>query len=132
VVGELVAGQHPEGEVLKAAPLDLAGGAHPQAVGVQQHPKQGLGVVGRVAVAVSPIAPQEWTEVELVDDVAHEPGQVAFGQPVTQVRRQQERLVVVAAQEVEGHAAYYRFASFIPNANCFLSVNSTWRAPVAA
>jgi hypothetical protein len=46
VVGELVAGQDTKGEVLAAVPLDLPGGAHPDGVGVQQHAKQGLGVVG--------------------------------------------------------------------------------------
>jgi hypothetical protein len=46
VVGRGVASQHPEGEVLGAAPLDLSGGAHPDRVGVQQHAQQGLGVVG--------------------------------------------------------------------------------------
>jgi hypothetical protein len=119
--GELVAGQHPEGEILAAAPLDLPGGAHADRVGVQQHPKQSLGVVGGVAVPVGSVAPQERPQVELVDDVQHEPGQVAAGQPIAQVRGQQEGLVVVAAKEVVGHGAYYRFASFIPNANCFLS-----------
>jgi hypothetical protein len=43
VVGGLVAGQHPEGEVLGAVALDLAGGAHPNGIGVQQHPSRVLG-----------------------------------------------------------------------------------------
>jgi hypothetical protein len=30
VVGVLVGGQHPKGNVLVAAPLDLSGGAHPR------------------------------------------------------------------------------------------------------
>jgi hypothetical protein len=77
-----------------------------------------------VAVPVSPIGAQEWLKVELVDHVAHEPGQMVGWQPVAQVRREQEGLVAVAAQEVGGHDAYYRFVTFIPNANCFLSVNS--------
>jgi hypothetical protein len=37
VVGELVGGQHAEGDVLVQAAFDLAGGAHVDAVGVQQH-----------------------------------------------------------------------------------------------
>jgi hypothetical protein len=76
-----------------------------------------------MAVPVSPVAAQERRQVELVDHIQYEPGQVVLGQPVPQVRRQQEGLVVVAAQEVVGHGAYYGFAPFIPNANCFLSVN---------
>jgi hypothetical protein len=59
----------------------------------------------------------------LVDHVEHEPGQMVGRQPVAQVGREQEGLVGVAAQEVVGHAACYRFAPSIPNANCFLSVN---------
>jgi hypothetical protein len=124
MAGDLVAGQHPEGEVLVAAPLDLPGGAHPDGIAVHQHPKQRLGVVGGLAVPVSPRGAQEQVEVELVDHIAHEPGEVIGWQPVAQVRGQQEGLVAVAANEVVGHDACYRFAVFIPNANCFLSVNS--------
>ena len=52
VVGDLVGGQDAEGDVLVAEPLDLAGGAHPDRVGVEEHAEQGLGVVGGVAVPV--------------------------------------------------------------------------------
>jgi hypothetical protein len=45
VVGEPVAGQHPEREIPDAAPLDLPGRAHPDGVGVQQHAEQGVGCV---------------------------------------------------------------------------------------
>jgi hypothetical protein len=48
-------------------------------------------------VAMLPI---EGLKVELVDDVEDEPGEMAFGQPVAQVRGQQEGLVAVTAQEV--------------------------------
>jgi phytoene dehydrogenase-like protein len=68
-----------------------------------------------MAVPVSPIATQERRQVELVDDVEDEPGEVVFGQPVTQIRRQQEGLVAVAAKEVVGHGATYLFALFIPD-----------------
>jgi hypothetical protein len=111
VVGCLVAGQNPEGDVLMAAALDLAGGAHPDGIGVQQHPQQGLGIVGGVTVPVGAVGAQERLQVELVDDVQHEPGEVAFGKPVTQVGGQQERLVAVAAQEVVGHSQFYVFAA---------------------
>jgi hypothetical protein len=39
---------------------------------------------------VGPITAQKRTEVELVDHVEDEPGEVAVGQPVPQVGRQQE------------------------------------------
>jgi hypothetical protein len=40
VIGGAVAGKDPESDVLGAAPLDLAGGTDPGAVGVQQHGQQ--------------------------------------------------------------------------------------------
>jgi hypothetical protein len=58
-----------------------------------------------VAVPVGPVGAQKRTEVELVDNVEDEPGEVVLGQPVAQVWGQQEGLVVVAAQEVVGHGA---------------------------
>jgi len=106
VVGGLVGGQHPEGDVLLAAPLDLAGGAHPQAVAVQQHAQQELGVVGRMAVPIGAVLSVEGLKVELVGDVKDEPGEVAGGEPVAQVRWEQEGLVAVTAQEVIGHASF--------------------------
>jgi hypothetical protein len=51
----------------------------------------------------------------LVDHITHEPGQVVFGQPVAQVRREQEGLVAIAAKEVVGHGASYLFAPLTPN-----------------
>jgi hypothetical protein len=112
----LAGGQDAEGEVLDAAPLDLPGGAHPGGVGVQQHAEQGLGVEGGVAVPVGPVAAQERAEIELVDHVQDEPGEVAFGEPVAQVGGQQEGLVAVAAKEVVDHGAAYLFAPLVPNA----------------
>jgi hypothetical protein len=79
VVGGLVGGQDPEGDVLLAAPFELAGGAHPQAVAVQQHAEQQLGVVGGMAMPIGAVAAQERAQVELVDHIEHEPGQVAVG-----------------------------------------------------
>jgi hypothetical protein len=48
----------------------------------------------------------ERLKVELVDHVEHEPGEVAGGEPVAQVGREQERLVAVAAQEIVGHMPF--------------------------
>jgi hypothetical protein len=106
MVGEVVAGQHPEGEVLAAAAFDLPGGAHPNRVGVQQHAQQRLGVVGGVAVPVGPVGLEERLKVELVDHVQHKPGQMIGWEPVAQVRWEQEGLIAVAAQEVVGHGVY--------------------------
>jgi hypothetical protein len=59
VVGELVASQHPERQVLGAAPLQLPRGPHPQAVAVQQHAQQQLRVVGGMAVPVGTVGAVE-------------------------------------------------------------------------
>jgi hypothetical protein len=97
VVGGLVAGKDSEGEVLGAAPLELPGGAYPDGVAVQQHPQQQFGVVGGMAVSVIAVRPVERGKAELVDHAEHKPGEVAFGEPVAQVRGEQEGLVAVAA-----------------------------------
>ncbi len=88
VVGSLVGGQHTEGDVFLAAPFQLPGGAHTKAVAIQQDAEQQLGIVGGVAVAVVPADAVEGAEVELFCDVEEEPGEMAFGKPVAQVRGQ--------------------------------------------
>jgi hypothetical protein len=98
--GVALAARTREGEVLGAVAFDLAGGAHPVGVGVQQHAEQRLGVVGGVAVPVVWVRPVERGKVELVHHVEDEPGEVAFGQPVAQVRREQERLIRVARRKL--------------------------------
>jgi hypothetical protein len=54
---------------------------------------------------VGPVRSVERLQVELIDHVEDEPGEVVGWQPVAQVRRQQERLVAVTAKEVVGHDA---------------------------
>jgi hypothetical protein len=68
-----------------------------------------------MAVPVGAVGAQERLQVELIDHVEHEPGEVAFGQPVAQVGWEQERLVAVAAHEVVGHRLFYVFAPLAPN-----------------
>ena len=51
---------------------------------------------------VGAMLPVEGGEVELVDHVEDEPGQVAFGQPVAQVGWEQEGLIAVTAQKIDG------------------------------
>jgi hypothetical protein len=60
--------------------------------------------VGGGAVAVGSIGGVEGLEVERLDGIDHEPGEVVLGEPVAQVRRQEQRLVAVAGDEVLGHA----------------------------
>jgi hypothetical protein len=53
--------------------------------------------------------------VELVDDVEDEPGEMSLGEPVAQVRGQQEGLVAIAANEVVGYSEFYIFATLAVN-----------------
>jgi hypothetical protein len=103
VIGCGVAAQDAEGNVLLTAAFDLAGGADPGAVGVQQHPR----LVGGSAVAVGSVDLEEGAQVELVDHVEDEPGQVVGWQPVADIGWEQERLVAVAGTEVVGHGRSY-------------------------
>jgi hypothetical protein len=73
-----------------------------------------------MAVPVGAVGAQERNEVQLVDEVEDEPGEVAFREPVAQVRGEQEGLVAVAAAEVVGHNSSYMLASFIPKYGLFL------------
>jgi hypothetical protein len=69
-----------------------------------------------VAVPVVAVGPVEGGEVELVDGVEDEPGEMGPGEPVPQVLGQQEGLVAVAAKEIVGHGLLYNFASLAINA----------------
>jgi hypothetical protein len=53
-------------------------------------------------VPVVAVGPVERGEVEMVDHVEEEPGEMVLGEPVAQVGWEQEGLVVVAADEVVG------------------------------
>jgi hypothetical protein len=69
VVGRLVGGDHPEGDVLRAAALDPPRGALADRVGVEQQRDHHLGVVGGSTPAVLPVAGEEALEVHLRDGV---------------------------------------------------------------
>jgi len=68
-----------------------------------------------MAVPVITVRSVEGREVELVDDVENQPGEVALGEPVAQVGWQQEGLVTVTAKEAMGHNKLYLFALLAPN-----------------
>jgi hypothetical protein len=73
-------------------------------VGVGEQRHHHLRIVSGAAVAVGSVGAVEGLEVELRHRVDHEPGEVIGGQPVAQVRRQEQRLVAVAGEEVLRHA----------------------------
>ena len=104
VVGDLVRADHPEGDVLATAALDPPRASLADAVGVGEQADHHLRLVGGGAVAVGAIGGVEGLEVELLDRLDHEPGEVVVGQPIAQVRRQQQRLVSIAGEEVLWHA----------------------------
>lgn len=108
MVGSLVGGDHPEGDVLTAAALDPPRASLPDRVGVDDQRHHHLRIVGGAAVAVSAVVGVEGLEVELVHGLDHEPGGVVVGQPVAEIRRQKQWLIAVAAEEVLSHAASSR------------------------
>ena len=82
VVGELVRADHPEGDVFTAAALDPPRRALAHAVGVDEQGEHHLGVVRCTTVAIGAVGGVEGLEVELLDRLDHEPGEVVFIQPV--------------------------------------------------
>jgi hypothetical protein len=52
------------------------------------------------------VGPVERRHVELVEHVEDEPGQVALGEPVAQVGREQEGLVALCAQEIARYGSF--------------------------
>jgi hypothetical protein len=123
MVRDLVGCQDAEGDVLLAAPFDLPGGPYARAVAVQQHAQQSLGVIGGMPVTVVAVGPVKGFEVELVDHVEDEPGEMILGEPVAQVRGQQEGLVALCAQEVVSHGLFYASTAFAPNPLLLISLS---------
>jgi hypothetical protein len=103
VVRHLARGDHAEGDVLAQAALDRPGRALADRVGVDDERDHHLRVVGRAAVAVPAIGGVEAAEVERLDRLDHEPGEVVLVEPLAQVRGQQHRLLSVTAKEVLAH-----------------------------
>ncbi len=103
VIRHQATGQHPERDVLSAAPLDHPRGTDPAAVRIQQHRDQHRRVIRRPAVPISPIRGPEPRQVQLVDHIDQEPRKVIRRQPVPHIRRQQEHLITVTSDEVEPH-----------------------------
>jgi hypothetical protein len=92
-----------EGDVLPTAPLDLPRRALPDRVRVEQERDHHLRIERRAAPTVAAIGSVERVQIDLLDRVDHKPGQVILRQPVAQTRRQQQLLVTVASEKVEGH-----------------------------
>jgi hypothetical protein len=108
VIGHLVAGQYPECHIADAVPLDRPRRAHPHRVRVHQHRDHHRRIKRRRALTVGTIRAIEGRQVEGLHDVLHRPHQLALGQPLPHIRRQQEPLIDIPAQEVLRHATVSR------------------------
>ena len=105
VIGGAVGADHPKRDVLGAAALDGARGALADRVGVHQQRQHHGRLMGRAAPAVLAVVGVEGAELQRLDRVDYEPGQVILGQPLAQARRQQQFLLAIAREEVLGHRA---------------------------
>jgi hypothetical protein len=104
VVGSLPGGDHAAGHVLQADALNAACRSRSARPAVQQQRDHHRRLIGRSAVAVLAIGGVERRGIHHADGVDDEPGQVVLGQPLPNVRRQQERLLAIARQEVLRHS----------------------------
>ncbi len=103
VVRDLVRRDHAKRDVFAAAPLDPSARALADRVRVEKEGDHHLRVEGGAPPAVLPVGDVEAAQVDRRDSVSDEPGEVILRQPLTQTRRQQELLITVASEEVEGH-----------------------------
>ena len=103
VIGRLVGGDHPERDILAAAPLDPPRRALPDRVRVHDQRHHHRRIVRRRPVTVGAIRGKERSQIELADRVDHKPREVILSQPLTQARRQQQLLLAITRQEVLRH-----------------------------
>ena len=103
VIGRLVGGDHPERDVLAAAPLDPPRRALADRVRVHDQRHHHRRIVRRAAMPVGAIGSKERGQIELADHVDHKPREVILGQPLAQARRQQQLLLAITRQEVLRH-----------------------------
>ena len=93
VLGEVARAQHPKRQVLVQPALNLARAEHARGVTVDQHLDHHGRVERLVACASTFVTRIERLEVQRIDRVANEVGQMPLGQPVLQRRRQQHLLL---------------------------------------
>ena len=98
VVGMLVRRDEPEGHRVIGRPLQLAAREHAGRVAVHQDAQQQRWVVGRRTRAA--IAPAHHPQIQAVDHLHHEAGQVLLRQPLVNRRRQKEPGLAIDRPEV--------------------------------
>jgi len=87
VVWDPVRRDHPKGDILATTPLDPPARALADRVRVQQQRHHHRRLERSATPAVVPIRRIEGTQVDLVDRVKDEPGEVILRQPLAQTRR---------------------------------------------
>ena len=87
-VRRVVGRQHPEGDVLVETKSNPARGRHSDAVAVDQDLDHHPGMVGRAAPLFALIAGHDGGQIQLVDHVGDEVGQMVRGQPLLKRYRQ--------------------------------------------
>ena len=140
VVGLVVAGDHPVGDVHLAQPGHVARRHHSLAVAVDDEGQHHVGVIGGAAGTVVGMASVQGARVQLGHDLEHEPRQVLGGQPLPHARRQQEKLIAITHHVRPGHArivpvsggravdfATASYGHFLTSKRCTL-FSSDWRA----
>ena len=106
MVGEQPSADHPEGDIDMARALDLAIGAHCEAVGIEQESHHGLRVVGCGSPAILAVVALEGRQIHLLHRIEDEEGEVVLGQPVGDRWRQEVELVALWGEKVAGHGPF--------------------------
>jgi hypothetical protein len=103
VVGNLVRGEDAEGDVFLARALDRTRRPDPTRVRIEQQRDHHRRLKRRAAVPVLSIRAVERLQVHLRDRVDHEPREVPLGKPISDVWRQQKRLLTIGGEKVLAH-----------------------------
>ena len=98
----LVRRQHPKRHVLLQAARNLARGRNAHGVGIEQHPHQHPGIVGDCAACHPAVRLVDRLQIQFIDQIRHEVGQVILREPVPQGGRQQQQLGGVRGAEGAG------------------------------
>ena len=103
VIRHVLADDHPEAHVPPAQALHLAAGAMAVGVGVDQHRQHHGRCEGRLPGTSRPVLGFETRQVHLLDRIEHQVDEVALGQPVQHVHRQQKALPAIRLAEEGRH-----------------------------
>jgi hypothetical protein len=86
-----------------AATLDRPRGPLPQGIAVEQQRDHHRRIVCRATMTVGAVSAIELAQIDLADDIKHQPREMIVIKPLPQTRRQQQRLLAITPQEVLRH-----------------------------